>query len=171
MQAEAVSSCHWNGALRLKADGCCCRRAVVRDGHAAVALPGWGSVFHPESSRVRRIVARADGMLCAVAVSRWAANGGSARDRCRCLHCAAHRGHRESIACVWAAAMSRCNSVAGGPVWYKAHLTANHKQRGGRGTSALPPRARLKLSLAVLVLLVFSKMCYLASITVLTRFY
>jgi FSR family fosmidomycin resistance protein-like MFS transporter len=55
-------------------------------------------------------------------------------------------------------------------VWYKAHLTANHKPRGAGAQSTLPSR-KVKISLAILVLLVFSKNVYLASLTSFYTFY
>jgi MFS transporter, FSR family, fosmidomycin resistance protein len=136
---------------------------------AAVALVGIGSsVFHPESSRVARL---ASGGRHGFAQSLFQVGGncGSATGPLLAAFIVLPAGQR-SIAWFALAALLAMLILARVGVWYKAHLTANHKPRGLGTASALPP-AKVKLSLAILVALVFSKNVYLASLTSFYTFY
>jgi len=135
----------------------------------AVALVGIGSsVFHPESSRVARM---ASGGRHGLAQSLFQVGGncGSATGPLLAAFIVLPAGQR-SIAWFALVALIAIVVLSRVGLWYKAHLTANHKPRGAGMQSALPA-GKVKLSLAILVALVFSKNVYLASLTSFYTFY
>lgn len=135
----------------------------------AVAMVGVGSsVFHPEASRVARL---ASGGRHGFAQSLFqvGGNAGSAMGPLLAAFFVLPRGQGSIawfavIAAVGIAILTRVGA------WYKAHITAHPKVARPSVHSNIPA-ARVKLALVVLVLLVFSKNVYLASLTSYYTFY
>jgi MFS transporter, FSR family, fosmidomycin resistance protein len=135
----------------------------------AVALIGIGSsIFHPESSRVARL---ASGGRHGFAQSLFQVGGntGAAAGPLLAAFIVLPNGQR-SIAWFTAAAVVGIVVLTRIGQWYKAHLAAPKKAKGSAVESGLPSR-KVKLSLAILVALVFSKNVYLASLTSFYTFY
>jgi MFS transporter, FSR family, fosmidomycin resistance protein len=134
----------------------------------AVALVGMGSsVFHPESSRVARL---ASGGRHGFAQSLFqvGGNAGSATGPLLAAFIVLPNGQR-SIAWFGLGALIAIAILTRISGWYKDHLV----QKGSRSAAAHNglTSGRVKLSLAVLVALVFSKHVYLASLTSYYTFY
>lgn len=130
----------------------------------AAALVGVGSsVFHPESSRVARM---ASGGRLGLAQSLFQVGGntGSAFGPLLAAFVVVPRG-QSSIAWFTAAAFVAIMVLSQIGRWYQAHGSA-HRTR--RHTLHAPhpalPRRRVRLALAVLGLLIFSKFFYIASL-------
>ena len=135
----------------------------------AVALVGIGSsVFHPEASRVARL---ASGGRHGFAQSLFQVGGnmGSATGPLLAAFFVLPRGQR-SIAWFAIVAMLGIVILSRVGVWYKGHITAQSNVVRPALNPQLPP-GRVKLALVVLVLLVFSKNVYLASLTSYYTFY
>jgi FSR family fosmidomycin resistance protein-like MFS transporter len=135
----------------------------------AVAMVGIGSsVFHPESSRVARL---ASGGRHGFAQSLFQVGGniGSSTGPLLAAYVVLPYGQR-SIAWFGAAALSAMIILTHVSAWYRHRLLELVRSRGAAVRHALPT-GRVRLALAVLVLLVFSKNVYLASLTSFYTFY
>ena len=135
----------------------------------SAALVGMGSaVFHPESSRVARM---ASGGRHGFAQSLFQVGGntGSALGPLLAAFVVAPRGQR-SVAWFSAVALAGMLILARVGAWYSAH-----RRRAAKAPSALRshdlPRAKVVAALAILLILVFSKNVYLASISSYYTFY
>ncbi|PLZ00344.1 MFS transporter [Burkholderia sp. WAC0059] len=134
----------------------------------AAALVGCGSsVFHPESSRVARM---ASGGQHGLAQSLFQVGGNAGSSLGPLLAAAIIIPHgQHSIAWFSAAALVAIVVLAQIGRWYQRH-PATKKARGAAPASGLP-RNRVMAAMGVLVLLVFSKYFYLASINSYFTFY
>jgi FSR family fosmidomycin resistance protein-like MFS transporter len=136
---------------------------------AAVAMVGIGSsVFHPESSRVARL---ASGGRHGFAQSLFQVGGnvGSATGPLLAAFIVLPYGQRTIALFAFAALAAMFILVRVGR-WYRDHLAANVRGMGRTATHALAA-GRVRLALAVLAILVFSKNVYLASLTSYYTFY
>ena len=134
----------------------------------AVALVGIGSsVFHPESSRVARL---ASGGRHGFAQSFFqvGGNAGSATGPLLAAFIVVPLGQR-SIALFGATALAAMAILTRVGTWYKGHLVATARA-AVRARPDITP-GRIKWALAILVLLVFSKNVYLASLSSFYTFY
>jgi FSR family fosmidomycin resistance protein-like MFS transporter len=135
----------------------------------AVALIGVGSsVFHPESSRVARM---ASGGRHGFAQSLFqvGGNAGAAMGPLLAAFIVLPNGQRSIawFALVAVVAIAILTRVGG---WYKQHAAVKRKAKAGELHSGLAP-LKVRISLAILVALVFSKNVYLASLTSYYTFY
>jgi MFS transporter, FSR family, fosmidomycin resistance protein len=135
----------------------------------SAALVGMGSaVFHPESSRVARM---ASGGRHGFAQSLFQVGGntGSALGPLLAAFIVVPRGQR-SVAWFSAAALAGMIILARVGAWYNAH-----RRKAVRARSAVRPhdlpRAKVVAALVILLVLVFSKNVYLASISSYYTFY
>ena len=135
----------------------------------AAAMIGMGSsVFHPESSRVARM---ASGGQHGFAQSLFQVGGnfGTALGPLLAAFIVVPRG-QSSIAWFSVVAFAAIIILTRIGRWYSAHLRAPRK--ASDGAKAVPlPRRELGIALTVLMILVFSKYLYLASITSYYPFY
>ena len=134
----------------------------------AVALVGIGSsVFHPESSRVARL---ASGGRHGFAQSLFqvGGNAGSATGPLLAALIVLPYGQR-SIAWFGVTALAAMAILARVGRWYAQHLTSSARATSARVRAAISRRTWM--ALGVLVLLVFSKNVYLASLTSFYQFY
>ena len=134
----------------------------------AVALVGIGSsVFHPESSRVARL---ASGGRHGFAQSLFqvGGNAGAATGPLLAAYIVLPYGQR-SIAWFGATALTAIAILTGVGRWYAAHLVAHARTAGARLRAPIPRRTLWVLG--ILVLLVFSKNVYLASLSSFYTFY
>ena len=135
----------------------------------AVAMVGIGSsVFHPESSRVARL---ASGGRHGFAQSLFQVGGniGSSTGPLLAAYIVQPYGQR-SIAWFGVAALSAMAILLQVSNWYRHRLLELVKAKGAAIRAGLPT-GRVRLALIVLVLLVFSKNIYLASLTSYYTFY
>ena len=135
----------------------------------AVALVGVGSsIFHPESSRVARL---ASGGRHGFAQSFFqvGGNAGQALGPLLAAFIVLPRG-QQSIAWFAIAALAAIVILTGVGRWYQSHLVATANRKPVVTRHDIPAR-RVRLALLVLVLLVFSKNVYLASLTTFYTFY
>ncbi len=135
----------------------------------AVALVGVGSsIFHPESSRVARL---ASGGRHGFAQSFFqvGGNAGQALGPLLAAFIVLPSGQR-SIAWFALAALAAIGILTGVSRWYRDHLVANAHRVAAVARHGIAA-ARVRLALVVLVLLVFSKNIYLASLTTFYTFY
>lgn len=136
------------------------------------AVVGLGSsVFHPESSRMARLASGGQHGL-AQSLFQVGGNAGSSLGPLLAAFIVAPHG-QHSLAWfspVAILAMLILGNVAG---WYKSHpaMRKTGAQKKTASTHAQLPRRRIALSMAVLLVLVFSKYFYLASITNYYTFY
>ncbi|KND59304.1 Fosmidomycin resistance protein [Candidatus Burkholderia verschuerenii] len=134
----------------------------------AAALVGCGSsVFHPESSRVARMASGGKHGL-AQSLFQVGGNAGSSLGPLLAALIIIPHGQR-SIAWFSAAALIAIVVLTQIGRWYKRH-PATKKGRGNAAVSTLP-RGKVMMAMSVLVLLVFSKYFYLASINSYFTFY
>ena len=134
----------------------------------AAALVGCGSsVFHPESSRVARMASGGKHGL-AQSLFQVGGNAGSSLGPLLAALIVIPHGQK-SIAWFSAAALVAIVVLANIGRWYKHH-PATKKGRKQVAHATLP-RNKVTLAMTVLVLLVFSKYFYLASITSYFTFY
>jgi len=134
----------------------------------AVAMVGIGSsVFHPESSRVARL---ASGGRHGFAQSLFQVGGniGSSTGPLLAAYIVLPYGQR-SIAWFAVAALSAMAILTRVSVWYRRRLESVRAK--GVAIRAGLPTGRVRLALIILVLLVFSKNVYLASLTSFYTFY
>jgi FSR family fosmidomycin resistance protein-like MFS transporter len=134
----------------------------------AAALVGCGSsVFHPESSRVARMASGGRHGL-AQSLFQVGGNAGSSLGPLLAALIVIPHGQR-SIAWFSAAALVAIVVLTQIGRWYKRHPSV--KKARGQGTHATLPRNKVIMAMSVLVLLVFSKYFYLASINSYFTFY
>ncbi|MDR5809480.1 MFS transporter [Caballeronia sp. LZ019] len=134
----------------------------------AAALVGCGSsVFHPESSRVARMASGGKHGL-AQSLFQVGGNAGSSLGPLLAALIVIPHGQR-SIAWFSAAALLAMVVLANIGRWYKRHPAT--KKGRAQSTQAALPRDKVVMAMSVLVLLVFSKYFYLASITSYFTFY
>jgi FSR family fosmidomycin resistance protein-like MFS transporter len=135
----------------------------------AAALVGCGSsVFHPESSRVARMASGGRHGL-AQSLFQVGGNAGSALGPLLAALIVIPHGQR-SIAWFSAAALLAIVVLTNIGRWYGQH-PATKKGRGAHAAHATLPRGKVAMAMSVLVLLVFSKYFYMASITSYFTFY
>jgi FSR family fosmidomycin resistance protein-like MFS transporter len=138
---------------------------------AAAALIGTGSsIFHPESSRIARLASGGRHGL-AQSIFQVGGNAGGAIGPLLAAWIIIPRG-QASLAWFTLAALLASGVLARVGAWYKRqHLD---RSRGPRSRAAVPgpvPARRVAWSIAILVLLIFSKYFYIASITSYYSFY
>ncbi|NML29676.1 MFS transporter [Paraburkholderia antibiotica] len=134
----------------------------------AAALVGCGSsVFHPESSRVARMASGGRHGL-AQSLFQVGGNAGSSLGPLLAALIVIPHGQR-SIAWFSAAALVAIVVLTQIGRWYKRHPSV--KKARGQGAHAMLPRNKVIMAMSVLVLLVFSKYFYLASINSYFTFY
>ncbi|MBC8747824.1 MULTISPECIES: MFS transporter [Paraburkholderia] len=134
----------------------------------AAALVGCGSsVFHPESSRVARMASGGRHGL-AQSLFQVGGNAGSSLGPLLAALIVIPHGQR-SIAWFSAAALVAIVVLTQIGRWYKRHPSV--RKARGQIAHAAPPRNEVMLAMSVLVLLVFSKYFYLASINSYFTFY
>ncbi|WP_207005320.1 MFS transporter [Trinickia mobilis] len=135
----------------------------------AAALVGCGSsVFHPESSRVARMASGGQHGL-AQSLFQVGGNAGSSLGPLLAALIVIPHGQR-SIAWFSVAALVAIVVLAQIGRWYKQH-PATKKSRNAQAARHALPRGRVMFAMSVLVLLVFSKYFYLASINSYFTFY
>ncbi len=137
----------------------------------AAALVGTGSsVFHPESSRVARMASGGRHGL-AQSLFQVGGNAGSAIGPLLAAFIVLRHG-QSSVAWFSLAALLGIFLLINVGHWYKGHGLARIKSRAHRVTAqAVLPRARVRLAVAVLIALIFSKFFYMASMTSYYTFY
>jgi FSR family fosmidomycin resistance protein-like MFS transporter len=136
---------------------------------AAVALVGIGSsIFHPESSRVARL---ASGGRHGFAQSLFQVGGnfGTSMGPLLAAYIVVPYGQR-SIAAFSVVALVSMTILFRVGTWYREHIVATAKSTAATVRAAMPGR-RVKIALTILMLLVFSKNVYLASLTSFYTFY
>ncbi|SDQ36356.1 MFS transporter [Paraburkholderia tuberum] len=134
----------------------------------AAALVGCGSsVFHPESSRVARMASGGRHGL-AQSLFQVGGNAGSSLGPLLAALIVIPHGQR-SIAWFSAAALVAIVVLTQIGRWYKRHPSV--RKTRGQGAHVTLPRNKIILAMSVLVLLVFSKYFYLASINSYFTFY
>jgi MFS transporter, FSR family, fosmidomycin resistance protein len=134
----------------------------------AAALIGTGSsVFHPESSRVARMASGGKHGL-AQSVFQVGGNLGSASGPLLAAFVVLPHG-QSSVAWFSLAALLAILLLINVGHWYKAHGVSRLARAAGAGRTA--PRRHVAIALAVLLMLVFSKYVYLASINSYFTFY
>ncbi|HEX2220883.1 MAG TPA: MFS transporter [Gemmatimonadales bacterium] len=135
----------------------------------SAGMVGLGSaVFHPESSRVARMASGGRHGL-AQSLFQVGGNTGSAIGPLLAAFVVVPRGQR-SVAWFSVAALAGMVILARVGAWYAAHGRAAAKSR----TPVVPhrlPRGKVVVALAILLVLVFSKNVYLASISSYYTFY
>jgi len=135
---------------------------------AAVALVGIGSsIFHPESSRVARL---ASGGRHGFAQSLFQVGGnfGTSMGPLLAAYIVVPFGQR-SIAAFSLVALVAMTILFKVGTWYREHIVASAKAKAAAVRAAVP--RRVKVALTILMLLVFSKNVYLASLTSFYTFY
>jgi MFS transporter, FSR family, fosmidomycin resistance protein len=136
---------------------------------AAVALVGIGSsIFHPESSRVARL---ASGGRHGFAQSLFQVGGnfGTSMGPLLAAYIVVPFGQR-SIAAFSIVALAAMTILFKVGTWYRDHIVATAKSVAAVVRAEMPGR-RVKIALTILMLLVFSKNVYLASLTSFYTFY
>lgn len=137
---------------------------------AAAALVGVGSsTFHPESSRVAYLAAGPRRGLAQSMFQTGGSTGGALGPLLAAL--AIRPGEREGIIWFSGAALLAIYILWRVGEWYRVNRTTRAPSHGHiHMTTALTP-ARVKWTLAILVLLIFSKFVYMASISSYFTFY
>jgi MFS transporter, FSR family, fosmidomycin resistance protein len=136
---------------------------------AAAALIGAGSaIFHPESSRIARLASGGRHGL-AQSIFQVGGNAGSAMGPLLAAWVILPQG-QTSLAWFAIAAVIAIAVLARVGAWYKTHHIDRPKAHHPAVPSPVSP-ARVRGSIAVLVLLIFSKYFYVASITSYFSFY
>jgi FSR family fosmidomycin resistance protein-like MFS transporter len=136
---------------------------------ASAALIGAGSaIFHPESSRIARLASGGRHGL-AQSIFQVGGNAGSAMGPLLAAWIIIPQG-QPSLAWFALAALVAIAVLARVGVWYKSHHIDRPKAQPAAAISPVSP-ARVRGSIAVLVLLIFSKYFYVASITSYFSFY
>lgn len=136
----------------------------------AGALVGMGSsVFHPESSRVARLASGGQHGL-AQSLFQVGGNAGTAVGPLLAAFVVLPRGQR-SIAWFSSAALLGIIVLINVGSWYKKHPARTDRQAGVNAQRVVLPRAKVVLAITVLILLVFSKYFYLASLSSYYTFY
>ncbi|MDC0669348.1 MFS transporter [Nannocystis sp. ncelm1] len=135
----------------------------------AVALVGIGSsVFHPESSRVARL---ASGGRHGFAQSLFQVGGniGSSTGPLLAAYIVLPYG-QQSIAWFGVTALAAMTILVGVGKWYRGQI-ADHLRKTQANLVGALPRGKVRTALIILVLLVFSKNIYLASLSSYYTFY
>lgn len=136
----------------------------------SVALVGLGSaIFHPEASRVASLAAgRRRGL--AQGVFQVGGNLGSSLGPLLAALVLAGRSHTRTI---WFTPLALIGFVVLLQVgrWYQGHLSQGHAKAKTFSGLETPSRKRVLVSLGILVVLVFSKYFYMASMTSYFTFY
>jgi FSR family fosmidomycin resistance protein-like MFS transporter len=136
----------------------------------AVALVGMGSsVFHPESSRVARMASGGQHGL-AQSLFQVGGNCGTALGPLLAAFIVLPAGQR-SIAWFSLAALLAITILTRVGAWYKARQPGTRKSRRGADSAARLSRGKVAMAIAVLIVLIFSKYFYLASLTSYYTFY
>jgi FSR family fosmidomycin resistance protein-like MFS transporter len=137
----------------------------------AVALVGMGSsVFHPESSRVARMASGGQHGL-AQSLFQVGGNAGSALGPLLAAFIVLPYGQK-SIAWFSGAALLAILILSRVGAWYKVRVPSVRKPRAHTGGSASSlSLRRIAMAIGVLIVLMFSKFFYLASITSYFTFY
>ena len=135
----------------------------------AAALVGCGSsVFHPESSRVARMASGGKHGL-AQSLFQVGGNAGSATGPLLAAFVVLPYGQR-SIAWFGVVAFVAIVILSRVGAWYKAHIVV-HARAATAAIHTGISKARVRMALVILMLLVFSKNVYLVSITSYFTFY
>jgi MFS transporter, FSR family, fosmidomycin resistance protein len=137
---------------------------------AAAMIVGVGSsTFHPESSRVAHAAA---GMRRGLAQSMFQ-SGGSIGGALGPLLAAVvvGTGQRAGVAWFSGAALLAIAILWRVGTWYRDHGLARAKHAIARAAQSTLPPAKVRMSLAILVILIFSKFVYLASLSSYFTFY
>ena len=137
----------------------------------SAGLVGLGSaVFHPESSRVARMASGGQHGL-AQSLFQVGGNSGSAVGPLLAAFIVLPRG-QSSVAWFSLAALLAILVLWNVGRWYARHRLVSRAARAeaGRAHPTLPPR-KVKLALAILIVLIFSKYIYLTSLTSYYTFY
>ncbi len=137
----------------------------------AAALVGTGSsIFHPESSRIARMASGGRHGL-AQSIFQVGGNAGSAAGPLLAAWLVIPNGQK-SVAWFALAALLAIGVLWAVGTWYMTNLAAFRAQlKAQRATHAALPRRQVITAIAILLLLVFSKYFYLASITSYFTFY
>jgi MFS transporter, FSR family, fosmidomycin resistance protein len=137
---------------------------------AAAAMIGAGSsIFHPESSRIARLASGGRHGL-AQSIFQVGGNAGSAVGPLLAAWIIIPQG-QPSLAWFAIAALIAIAVLARVGVWYKRHMQRPSEPRHAATASSPVSSRTLAWSIAVLVLLIFSKYFYIASITSYFSFY
>ena len=137
----------------------------------SAALIGMGSsIFHPESSRVARLASGGQHGL-AQSLFQVGGNGGSALGPLLAAFIVVPNG-QGSIAWFSVAALLGMTILWRVGNWYKAHMAERAKKKTGlaEAVERLPAR-KVAFAISILVVLIFSKYFYLASISSYYTFY
>jgi FSR family fosmidomycin resistance protein-like MFS transporter len=137
---------------------------------AAGAIGIGSSIFHPESSRVARLSSGGRHGF-AQSVFQVGGNAGTAIGPVLAAFIVAPDGQHSII---WFSGFALLGMVvlSGVGRWYRAHLArARRRPRATMHAHEALPRAKLLITMAILVALVFSKFFYLASISSYYTFY
>src|SRR5690348_2962259 len=152
-----------------------CGMALLSQAHTfelmclAAGLMGLGSsIFHPESSRVARL---ASGGRHGFAQSLFQVGGnfGTSMGPLLAAYIVVPFGQR-SIAWFSIVALTAMTILFHVGTWYRQHIVGKMKSAATAVRTAVPGR-RVKIALTILMLLVFSKNVYLASLTSFYTFY
>jgi FSR family fosmidomycin resistance protein-like MFS transporter len=136
----------------------------------AAALIGAGSaIFHPESSRIARLASGGRHGL-AQSIFQVGGNAGSAMGPLLAAWIIIPQG-QPSLAWFAIAALIAIAVLARVGAWYKSQHIDRPKAPAAAGTHSPVSPTRVRWSIAVLVLLIFSKYFYVASITSYFSFY
>lgn len=136
----------------------------------AAALIGTGSsVFHPESSRVARMAAGGQHGL-AQSVFQVGGNAGSAIGPLLAALIVLRYG-QASVAWFSLAAMLGIFLLVQVGHWYKHHGLQRIRGRARHDAVGLPSRRRVRITVGILLALIFSKFFYMASMTSYYTFY
>jgi FSR family fosmidomycin resistance protein-like MFS transporter len=136
----------------------------------AVAFVGVGSsIFHPESSRVARLASGGRHGL-AQSLFQVGGNAGAAMGPLLAALIILPLGQR-SIAWFALAALAAMLILARVGSWYKQRMVTSARVAAGAGLSSGLPSRTVRVALLILVLLVFSKNVYLASLASFYTFY
>jgi len=135
---------------------------------AAMLIGTGSSVFHPESSRVARMASGGQHGL-AQSIFQVGGNVGSAVGPLLAAFIVLPHG-QSSVAWFSLTAMLGMFVLFNVGSWYKAHGSARVKRRAADAASPVSPR-QVRVAIAVLLALIFSKYFYLASLTSYYTFY
>jgi FSR family fosmidomycin resistance protein-like MFS transporter len=150
---------------------------VIAVGHKyAVLLAGAGllgvgsSVFHPEASRVARMASAGGRHGLSQSIFQVGGNAGSAVGPLAAALVVVRWG-QTSLACFALLALVSTVILWNVAVWYRVHGLARLKQSARRKGGATLPRGKVRVGIAILVALIFSKYVYLVSLTNYLTFY
>jgi FSR family fosmidomycin resistance protein-like MFS transporter len=137
---------------------------------AAAAMIGMGSAgFHPESARVARLASGGKHGL-AQSIFQVGGNAGTAMGPLLAAFVVVPGG-QHSTAWFSIAALTGIVVLSRVGVWYRAHLAERAKRPAAAKAGGELPPGKVAMSIAILVLLVFSKYFYIASISSYYTFY